>query len=86
VTETPPLHDDEPRDDVPATARKGSLRGTVLAVVWSFLGIRRRADYAKDVAQLNPIHVVIAGVAGAALFVIALVLLVRWVISSGVAS
>ena len=72
-------------DEVPVTARKGSLRGTVLAVVWSFLGIRRRADYAKDLAQLNPIHVVVAGIAGAALFVIALVLLVRWVISSGVA-
>ena len=75
-----------PADEVPVTQRKGSLRGTVLAVVWSFLGIRRRADYAKDVAQLNPIHVVIAGVVGAALFVIVLVLLVRWIISSGVAT
>jgi hypothetical protein len=73
-------------DDVPATRRRGSLRGTVLAVVWSFLGIRRRADYAKDVAQLNPIHVVVAGVVGAALFVLVLVLLVRWIISSGVAA
>ncbi|MFI4932759.1 MAG: DUF2970 domain-containing protein [Burkholderiales bacterium] len=80
MTETPPV------DDGPVTARKGSLRGTVLAVVWSFLGIRRRADYAKDVAQLNPIHVVIAGIVGAALFVLVLVLLVRWVITSGVAS
>ena len=75
-----------PADDVPVTRRKGSLRATVLAVVWSFLGIRRRADYAKDLAQLNPIHVVVVGVAGAALFVLVLVLLVRWIISSGVAS
>jgi hypothetical protein len=74
------------QDDTPVTARKGSLRQTVLAVAWSFLGIRRRADYAKDVAHLNPIHVVIAGVVGAALFVLVLVLLVRWVIASGVAS
>ncbi len=51
-----------------------------------FLGIRRRADYATDVAQLNPIHVVIAGIVGAALFVAALVLLVRWVVASGVAT
>jgi hypothetical protein len=85
MTETPPLPDGQ-SDDVPATSRKGSLRGTVLAVVWSFLGIRRRADYAKDLAQLNPIHVVVAGIVGAALFVIALMLLVRWIISSGVAS
>jgi hypothetical protein len=85
MTGTPPLPDGR-SDDVPATSRKGSLRGTVLAVVWSFLGIRRRADYAEDLAQLNPIHVVIAGIVGAALFVIALMLLVRWIISSGVAS
>ena len=80
MTETPPA------EEVPVTARKGSLRGTVLAVVWSFLGIRRRADYAKDLAQLNPIHVVVAGIVGAALFVVVLVLLVRWIVSSGVAT
>jgi hypothetical protein len=70
----------------PVTARKGSLRQTMQAVAWSFLGIRRRADYAKDVAHLNPIHVVVAGIIGAALFVLALVLLVRWVVGSGVAT
>ena len=35
--------------------------------------------------QLNPVHVVIAGVLAAALFVVALVVLVSWVLSSGVA-
>ena len=85
MTEMPAMPNDAPRDDVPVTARKGSLRRTVLAVVWSFLGIRRRADYAKDVEQLNPIHVIVAGIVGAALFVIVLVLLVRWVVGSGVA-
>jgi Protein of unknown function (DUF2970) len=73
-------------DNTPVTARKGSLLQTARAVAWSFLGIRRRADYAKDVAELNPIHVVVAGIIGAALFVAALVLLVRWVIASGVAT
>jgi Protein of unknown function (DUF2970) len=78
-----PLPDD---DNTPVTARKGSLLQTVRAVAWSFLGIRRRADYAKDVAELNPVHVVVAGIVGAALFVVVLVLLVRWVIASGVAT
>lgn len=73
-------------DAQPVTARKGSLLQTMQAVAWSFLGIRRRADYAKDVAHLNPIHVVVAGIIGAALFVLALVLLVRWVVGSGVAA
>lgn len=67
-------------------ARKGSLLQTVRAVAWSFFGIRRSADYERDVAQLNPVHVIIAGIVGAAVFVGLLVLLVRWVVSSGVAA
>lgn len=48
--------------------------------------MRRGRDHENDMAKLNPVHVVIAGVLGAALFVLMLVLLVRWVISSGVAA
>lgn len=68
-----------------AAARKGSFLGTVKAVAWSFIGIRKGAGYDKDVAQLNPVHVIIAGVIAAAVFVVSLVLLVQWVIGSGVA-
>ncbi len=75
-----------PSEPEPVTARKGAWLCTAKAVAWSFFGIRRRADYAKDIDELNPIHVVIAGIVGAALFVLLLVLLVRWVISSGVAT
>ena len=71
---------DEPRDDEPATARKANFGQTFRAVAWSFLGIRRSADHAQDVKKLNPIHVVIAGVIGAAVFVIFLVVLVHFVI------
>lgn len=69
-----------------AARRKGSFLQTMKAVAWSFFGIRKSADHAKDVAELNPVHVVIAGVLGAAIFVITLVLLVRWVIASGAAT
>ena len=68
-----------------SAARKGSFLGTVKAVAWSFIGIRKGAGYDKDVAQLNPVHVIIAGVIAAAVFVVSLVLLVQWVIGSGVA-
>jgi hypothetical protein len=68
-----------------AAARRGSFLQTVRAVAWSFFGIRRSADHAEDMAKLNPVHVVIAGLIGAALFVAALVLLVGWVVGSGVA-
>jgi len=65
------------------TERPGSFLQTAGAVAWSFLGIRRSADHENDVRRLNPIHVVIAGVIGAGLFVLALVLVVQWVTSSG---
>ncbi|MCV2420370.1 DUF2970 domain-containing protein [Paucibacter sp. DJ2R-2] len=68
-----------------AIARPASFVQTMRAVAWSFFGVRRGADYEKDVAQLNPVHVIIAGVIGAVLFVLVLVLLVQWVIGSGVA-
>ncbi len=69
-----------------AAARKGSFLGTMKAVAWSFFGVRRGADYERDVNQLNPVHVVIAGLIGAAVFVMSLVLLVQWVLSSGAAT
>ena len=68
-----------------AVGRKASLAQTISAVAWSFFGVRRGRDHENDMARLNPVHVVIAGVLGAARFVWVLVLLVRWVISSGVA-
>ena len=62
----------------------GKLLRTFKAVAWSFFGVRKASEYDKDVAQLNPLHVVIAGVISAALFVGALVLVVGWVVGSGV--
>ena len=69
-----------------AAQRQGSLLQTMRAVFWSFLGIRRSADYEKDVQRLNPVHVVIAGIVGAGIFIACLVLLVNWVVGSGVAA
>ncbi|MFT3856087.1 MAG: DUF2970 domain-containing protein [Aquabacterium sp.] len=68
-----------------AVQRKGSFFQTLKAVAWSFFGVRKSADYAEDVARINPVHVIVAGVLAAVLFVVGLVLLVRWVIASGMA-
>ncbi|MDZ7813153.1 MAG: DUF2970 domain-containing protein [Ideonella sp.] len=69
-----------------AVARKGSFLGTVRTVAWSFFGVRRGADHAQDVAHLNPVHVIIAGVLGAVLFVVSIIFLVNWIVGSGVAA
>jgi hypothetical protein len=69
-----------------AVQRKMSFLQTMRAVAWSFFGVRKSADYEKDVNQLNPVHVVIAGLIGAAIFIGVLIALVSWVLSSGVAT
>ncbi len=50
-------------------------------VAWSFVGIRDSSESAKDVARVNPLHVVAVGMAGAAVLVVGLVLLVNWVVA-----
>ncbi|HEY1128450.1 MAG TPA: DUF2970 domain-containing protein [Roseateles sp.] len=69
-----------------AVGRKGSPLQTISAVAWGFFGVRRGRDRENDMAKLNPVHVIIAGLIGAALFVLMLVLLIRWVVGSGVAA
>lgn len=69
-----------------ATRRPLSFMQTMGAVFWSFFGVRRSRDMGADVSRLNPVHLLIGGLLGAALFVVALVLLVRWVVGSGVAT
>jgi hypothetical protein len=69
-----------------AVQRKGSFLQTMRAVAWSFFGVRKSAEYEKDVSQLNPVHVIIAGVIGAVLFIVVLIVVVNWVLSSGVAA
>jgi hypothetical protein len=60
--------------------RKGSLFRTVQAVLWSFIGVRKNADYQKDIEKLNPFHLMGVGIAAALLFVLGLIALVNWVV------
>lgn len=64
-----------------ASARKASFGATMKAVFWSFFGIRKRSDYEHDSANLNPLHVIIAGLIGAAIFIGVLVMLVRFAVA-----
>lgn len=64
-----------------AAKRKASFGATMKAVFWSFFGVRRKSDYEKDAAQLNPVHVIIAGVIGALIFIATLVFIVKAVVA-----
>jgi Protein of unknown function (DUF2970) len=61
-----------------ATTRASLLR-SVRTVAWSFLGIRKSSEFQKDIAGVQPLHVIAVGLVGALLFVLALVLLVNWI-------
>ena len=57
-----------------APARSANLASTVL---WSFFGVRKRCNMEADLAQLRPVPVIAAGIAGAALFVLLLLTVVK---------
>ncbi len=61
-------------------ARKSFWR-TAKAVAWSFVGLRSRGDYEEDVKNLNPLHILAAGLIGVFVFVAALMLLVNWMVA-----
>ena len=67
-------------DPKKATQRKASFGATMKAVFWSFFGIRKKSDYEKDAQQLNPVHVIIAGLIGALIFIGTLLLIVKSVV------
>lgn len=51
-------------------------------MLWSFFGVRRRADAARDLEGVQPHMILLVGVVVAALFVIAIVLAVRLIIGT----
>lgn len=64
-----------------ATQRKMSFVATAKAVLWSFFGVRKKSGFEEDTQKLNPLHVVIAGVIAAVLFVLTLLTLVKIVVA-----
>ncbi len=61
-------------------ARRGSLKQTFKAVAWAFLGIRGRGAHEADIANLNPVHLIVVAVVCAAVFVTSLLFIVRWAV------
>jgi hypothetical protein len=63
------------------TPAKRSFSETMLAVAWSFIGLRRRSDFERDVDALKPAYVIAAALIGAAGFVGVLLTAVRFATS-----
>ncbi len=72
--------------DREVVVRKHTMIQTFRTVAWSCFGVRKAADHESDFSELNPVHVVVAGVIGALVLILVLTSLVNWVLSSGVAA
>ena len=57
---------------------KGGVLSTVKAVLWGFLGVRRRSDYERDITQHKPLLLVAVYLVMGFLFVGALIALAKW--------
>ncbi|MEO7494191.1 MAG: DUF2970 domain-containing protein [Massilia sp.] len=64
----------------PATPHTRSFPSTLLAIVWSFVGLRSRKDFDRDVEGMNPWYVVGAGLLGTAILIAVLITIVHHVV------
>lgn len=60
--------------------KAASPLAVVKTVLSAFFGVRRRADH--EAVKLNPVHVIVTAVVAVAVFVVTLILLVRFIVSS----
>jgi hypothetical protein len=77
----PPTVPPEPShaEPAPAAPRTASLLQVAGAVLWSFLGIRKGRHMQQDTTTIKLHHVVLVGVALAAVFVLSLIALVTYI-------
>ena len=74
------------QDPVRPVQRKASFLQTMKAIFWSFFGVRKGEHSIHDAANLNPIHVVIAGILGALMLIAVLLVIVKIVLAESVAA
>lgn len=55
---------------------------TVKTVAWSFVGLRNGKEFDAETQKINPVHLLVVGIAGAGLFVAGLIFFVRWVVAA----
>ena len=62
--------------------RKASPLAVVTTVLSAFFGVRKRSGHETETVRLSPVQIIVTGLVMAAMFVIGLILLVRFIISS----
>jgi hypothetical protein len=78
-----PSDPDAPPPDGGAGPRQAGFLQVLGAVFSSFFGIRKKAAGERDMVSIKPLHVIIAGLLGAAVLVVTLLLLVSYITRKG---
>ena len=58
-----------------------TLWRTIVAVSWSFMGIRKSSEFKEDTARITPLHILVVGVLACFLFVAVLIVIVNMVVT-----
>lgn len=61
--------------------KQPSFLDVLKTIAFGALGVRRRADHERETTRIKPLHIVIAGIIATALFILALLTIVRIVLA-----
>jgi hypothetical protein len=67
-------------ENITTVVKRSSVLRSLKTVAWSFIGIRSSAGFQEDVAKVNPLHVLLAGVITVLVLVVSLIGLATWVV------
>ncbi len=76
MTDIPPSESGERK------APKSSFWRSMRTVAWGLLGVRKNSEYRDDLAQVRPLHLVVAALVAALLFIGVLLLAVQWAVAA----
>jgi amino acid transporter len=60
---------------------KRPLWRSMVAVAWSFIGIRKNSEFQEDLVHITPLHILGVGLVAGLLFVIGLIVVVNLVVA-----
>jgi hypothetical protein len=66
--------------DKPVKVKRPVWR-SIVAVSWSFIGIRKNSEFQEDLAHITPLHILGVGFVAGLLFVIGLIVVVNLVVA-----
>jgi len=61
--------------------KQPSFLDVLKTIAFGALGVRRRADHERETTRIKPLHIIIAGIIAAVLFILTLLTIVRIVLA-----